>query len=333
MLIEIKCDKFKIQPKQFNSGLNLVTGSDDGGNSIGKSTFLMILDFVFGGSDYIEKSVDVHANVGEQDIYFSFKFNGQITYFCRNTLEKSFVYLCDKSYTKQQRISIEEYLTFLKKQYKLNYSQLSFRKEVSRFFRIYGRENLQEKKPLHLFHAESGQECIDSLLKLFNKYDKIYEAISQLVELEKEKNAIVQASKYNLIKSIGTREYKSNIKELEELKRNIAKILNDADAGIKDVNSTITDEILRLKQELSKLRISRSRNLHEKNKLYQCSKSKMTETQLSQLKEFFPEVNLAKIDEFEEFHENIKVILNDEIKKEIERYNYVIDELTNAIDI
>lgn len=332
MLIEIKCDQFKTQPKQFFPGLNIVVGSDDGGNSIGKSTFLMIVDFVFGGSDYIEKSTDVQANIGIHDICFAFKFDGKITYFCRNTLEKNIIYLCDELYVKKQKISIEEYLVFLKNQYKLNYCELSFRNEVSRFFRIYGRENLQEKKPLHLFHAESEQKCIDSMLKLFNKYDMIKEATTKYIELENEKKAIMQAGKYNLIKNINECEYKSNIKTLKKLKDEIAKILSDVDAGIKDVDSTITDEILRLKKDLSRLRISRSRNIHEKNKLRQCTQSKITEAQLKQLKEFFPYVDLTKIDEFEHFHENIKNILNDEIKMETDRYSLIIDELTKAID-
>lgn len=332
MLIEIKCNQFKTQPKQFFPGLNVVVGSDDGGNSIGKSTFLMIVDFVFGGSDYIEKSIDVQANVGEQDICFAFKFNEETTYFCRNTLEKNYVYICNEAYEKKQRISLDEYLSFLKNQYKLNYCGLSFRNETSRFFRIYGRENLQEKKPLHLFHAESEQKCVDSLLKLFDKYDKINEAAIQCNELENKKKAIDQAGKYNLIIKINEREYKNNLKTLKELKEKIAKILNEVDAGIKDANSTITDEILHLKQDLSRLRISRSRNIHEKNKLCQCSQSKMTEVQLQQLKEFFPNVDLTKINEYEQFHEDIKNILNDEIKKETNRYSIIIDELTSAIE-
>ena len=64
MLLEIKCDKFRIQPTPFKLGLNVIEGSDDGGNSIGKSTFLMIIDFVLGGSDYLNKSLDVHSNIG-----------------------------------------------------------------------------------------------------------------------------------------------------------------------------------------------------------------------------------------------------------------------------
>lgn len=61
MLIEIQCDKFKVggkngetrEPIHFHKGLNAIVGDDDRSNSIGKSTLLMIIDFVFGGEDYI----------------------------------------------------------------------------------------------------------------------------------------------------------------------------------------------------------------------------------------------------------------------------------------
>lgn len=60
MLKEIFCDRFisngKIrEPILFHEGLNTILGSETGSNSIGKSTFLMILDYAFGGMDYIEK--------------------------------------------------------------------------------------------------------------------------------------------------------------------------------------------------------------------------------------------------------------------------------------
>ena len=58
MLMEIRCDDFKEndnvrKPITFYKGLNVVLGNESGTNSVGKSTFLMILDFVFGGDDYI----------------------------------------------------------------------------------------------------------------------------------------------------------------------------------------------------------------------------------------------------------------------------------------
>ena len=67
MLVEVQCDKFikhgEIRkPIQFHAGLNTVIGDDNGSNSVGKSTFLMILDFVFGGKDYVNKCMDVQEN-------------------------------------------------------------------------------------------------------------------------------------------------------------------------------------------------------------------------------------------------------------------------------
>lgn len=68
VLKQIYCDKFQINgkprgPINFKEGLNVVLGGESGTNSIGKSTFLMILDFVFGGKDYVKKDTDVQKNV------------------------------------------------------------------------------------------------------------------------------------------------------------------------------------------------------------------------------------------------------------------------------
>ena len=63
MLKRIQCDEFKTfdgavrPPIEFHKGLNAVIGNESGTNSVGKSTFLMILDFVFGGDDYIRPRV------------------------------------------------------------------------------------------------------------------------------------------------------------------------------------------------------------------------------------------------------------------------------------
>ena len=69
LLKQISCDEFQIDghprgPINFKKGLNVVLGGKSGTNSIGKSTFLMILDFVFGGTDYITKDSDVQKMLG-----------------------------------------------------------------------------------------------------------------------------------------------------------------------------------------------------------------------------------------------------------------------------
>jgi len=86
MLVEIRCDKFisygeQRPPIVFHLGLNTVLGSETGSNSIGKSTFLMIIDFVFGGDDYVLKSTDVQTQVGPHSIQFAFEFNKEKYFF------------------------------------------------------------------------------------------------------------------------------------------------------------------------------------------------------------------------------------------------------------
>ena len=52
MLHEIYCEQFHQKRIVFNPGLSVVLGTNAGDNSIGKSTFLLIVDYVFGGSTY-----------------------------------------------------------------------------------------------------------------------------------------------------------------------------------------------------------------------------------------------------------------------------------------
>ena len=76
MLIEISCEKFKCkgkvrEPIKFHSGLNIIQGQDSGENSIGKSTFLLAVDFAFGGDTYAEKST-ITNKIGHHFINFCF---------------------------------------------------------------------------------------------------------------------------------------------------------------------------------------------------------------------------------------------------------------------
>ena len=93
MLYEIWSDKFRTggtegeirPPIQFHAGLNAVLDTQTRSNSIGKSTFLMVIDFVFGGSDYLESNA--HTFVGEHEIYFTFRFGDTLHRFCRKTIQ------------------------------------------------------------------------------------------------------------------------------------------------------------------------------------------------------------------------------------------------------
>ena len=85
MLHEICCDQFYQKQIVFNPGLSVVLGTNTGDNSIGKSTFLLIVDYVFGGSTYAG-ATDIIENVGPHDIYFSFVLVKKLSNFAGTAL-------------------------------------------------------------------------------------------------------------------------------------------------------------------------------------------------------------------------------------------------------
>lgn len=154
MLKEIICDKFKQKRVEFHRGLNVVLGDDQGSNSIGKSTFLMIIDFVYGGKDYITKSEDIQENVGIHTIKFCFVFDEKYYYFSRDTVNTETVNICDSNYNIQDNISVDDYTRKLRRLYCFNNKDVSFRNAVGRYARVYGKDNLNEKRPLDLVRNE-----------------------------------------------------------------------------------------------------------------------------------------------------------------------------------
>lgn len=94
MLREIFCEEFHQKKIEFSDGLNVVLGTKTADNSIGKSTFMLIVDFVFGGSTYAESS-DILNNVAPHNICFKFEFNGNFYYFSRKNTDSNTVWKCD----------------------------------------------------------------------------------------------------------------------------------------------------------------------------------------------------------------------------------------------
>ena len=68
---------------QFRSGLNVVLGEKGASNSIGKSTSLLILDFVYWGNSYAKSDAVNHLD--NHEVFFAFKFNEEVFRFSRST--------------------------------------------------------------------------------------------------------------------------------------------------------------------------------------------------------------------------------------------------------
>lgn len=147
MLERIKSAIFAQGTIDFHEGLNVVLGDNKGSNSIGKSTLLMIIDFIFGGNTYISHNTDVVTNLGHHEFGFTFKFNNIEYHFVRGTENPDVVYYSNKKYEKLDGKNVNEYTKKLKQLYGLESDQLTFRAAVNTYSRVWGKENNNVKNP------------------------------------------------------------------------------------------------------------------------------------------------------------------------------------------
>jgi len=326
MLMKIECPEFKRYgitrpPIMFDSGLNTVLGDQVGSNSIGKTTFLMIIDFAFGGNDYIDKSTDVQKQIGRHTIYFTFKFVSKLHYFSRDTFTHGRVSKCDSDYNVLEDISINEYRQFLLNKYNVNLPSLSFRDLVTRYLRIYGRDNLDEKRPLSI-RQEKQESAIAALLKLFNMYSNI-EQLRVVYKEEKDKSDTYNKSiKLGLNPDITKQKSEQNKRRIYELQAQLDLIVRDEMTSDRYFFSTLSHEnakrISTIKHELAVLRHQRTRLMSRLNLIRRNIGENKIEfkNDLFGLQTFFPSINIRKIQEIEGFHKKLANILSDEFDKE-----------------
>ncbi|EEG77484.1 DUF2326 domain-containing protein [Dethiobacter alkaliphilus] len=326
MLVEIRCDEFisygkKRPPIELHPGLNTVLGSETGSNSIGKSTFLMIVDFAFGGDDYVLKSTDVQTQVGAHIIQFAFEFNGERYFFSRETINHTFVYRCDADYNPMSEMKIDDFRNFLLEHYEIDLPLISFRGIVGRHFRIYGRENLDEKKPLHNAKQETDKAAITSLMKLFDKYASVDSLEKAYKKRKNEKDAYNKAQVFHFIPKINKRELMQNERRISELKAELAVIQEVSGDQIMGLDSEQAQVIADLKQKLTNAKRQRSRLTSQLRAIendLQFDNPRL-ESNFQELLRFFPGTNLKRIEDIEQFHHQLATVLNSEFEEAKQR--------------
>lgn len=252
MLKMISCNKFisygkTRDPIIFHKGLNTILGGANANNSIGKSTMLLVIDFVFGGYEYLNS--DAINHVGVHEIHFMFEFSKKY-YFSRDTANKSTVYKTDENFNHLEEISVEDFRKFLKEQYNLDFYLGSFRDAVGRYFRIYGKENHNEKDPLKAAPNEPTKNAIKALEKLYDSFRTLEEYQKAIDDLKAKIKASEDAKKQDVI-SYGSiknkKQYKENLKKLESLDEDLKIITESNNEDFIELNVNLADEISSIK--------------------------------------------------------------------------------------
>lgn len=332
MLKEIWSERFKKHDKPekailLKNGLNIVVGytetGEESGNSLGKSTFLHIIDYIFGGDSFLKTKS--FKNAGEHKIYYMFDFSGKKFRFCRTVSKKSVIYRCKADYTYLETdkfASLDDYKEFLATMYKLDISELSFREWISPFFKIFNKSPNFKDHPLMNSNSSSEQTEIHSLEKIFGRYS----AIKDMVEVTLKKKNITDVKKYASKRNIELKELnaisnpKDIMKEIEVLESEKQKLLEDQSVYIKELDAKTSLRLAETDSQLSLLR--RKRNIIN-SKISNLKKEISRESSPSAesfdlLKQFFPNVNLRKIEEIEKFHSSLSEILKTEYREKIE---------------
>lgn len=323
MLVEMSSSVFKEKgkvrsPIRFKKGLNVVLGKEDGENSIGKSSAMLAIDFAFGGKTYA--SSDGVKHIGHHVINFAFQFDGDVHHFFRSTAQSDKVFLCNEKYEFREEWELHQFTDWLKVKYHIDFPDLSFRTTLSSFFRIYGKDNTDERRPLRGIRGQNMQKSIDMLVKLFNRYIDIEPRKQGFDEATKKLEAYRAARKYRFVPDLvgGAKQYEENVTAIRDLEMQ----LNTLIIGQSEKHSA--EDIAKSQQKAKlmqyKLQIETDIQSAERRlKLVEMSLEYglyPTEADLSALAEFFPEVNLRKLYEVEKYHQKLAVILDKQFAEE-----------------
>lgn len=341
MLEKIKCEKFKEKSITFHQGLNVVLGDDIASNSIGKSTLLMIVDFAFGGSDYINKNKDALEVLGQHNFQLTFNFNGCRMFFIRTTENPNEVIVCnDKFIPIQKPIELKDYNALLQQKYECQIDELSFRGIVGRYFRVYGKDNLNEKAPIKYFGQEKSRDSIINLIKLFNKYNIISEYEKEIENLTAQKKILNNATQKNLIPNITKAVFNKNKEKIENLEKQLDNLKAEVITSSINIQSIVSDEILALRKKKIDLIMKQNFLKLKKNRILSDIENENINLtpELELFCSYFPDFNVEKIKEVDTFHLKLSNILKNELQtksKELQsqiiRINDDVKEIDNKI--
>lgn len=329
MLKEIYCDKFKKKLIEFHDGLNIILGDDIASNSIGKSTMLLAIDFAFGGDTYAKQD-NIIRNVKHHTLKFKFHFNNEDFYYSRSTDSQNIVTVCDKFWNKQYEIKNDEYTNLLKAKYVSSDLLLSFRELLGTYTRIYGKQNCNENHPLHIVPNEKMSLIINRILKLFEVYNQVEDQEKTINSKDEQLKAYKTASQAEIIPTLKNKKEKNDSNEkIESIKQNIKNITTQIASQSVDLKSEQLIKLDPLRSQLVQLNLLKA-NIQSQIKRLEYKKNKnknIDDTILFDLKQYFPNIELASITEINKFHQEINDILSEEINKQIEEKNIYLSEI------
>lgn len=319
MLVSIECDKFPESHRviTFSPGLNSIIGTDTGSNAIGKSTFLRIIDFVFGGDSYL-KEEEIIREVGHHDIYFSFQFDGKTPlYFCRTTSDPCNVVSLDSNRHPIEKKAVSRFQRELMDNYGTSYYGVTLSDIQDHFFRIYRKLNVLEQYPVNAKPSEQPDTTVNFLMKLFGHSDELF----NLQRAAKELHIDVSKMSNEPQKTVSLDEIEELQTTIDSLTKRLTERMQEnevAQTQLFGYNPRAMEQADKIRKELTSLSAQQSKLRSQLSAIQRSMDAQAYDTaeDFEDLQTFFPEITMKKFEAIEGFHGKIREILLGELGKE-----------------
>lgn len=319
MLKEIQCPLFNHAKISFHQGLNIILGDDDAKNSIGKSTALMVIDFVEGGDSFIKDEAGVIKALGHHHYNFFFEFSEKSYFFSRSTDASDVIHVCDINFARLQELPVEDYRRKLKELYGLTSIESSFRSIVSPFARIWKKGGLEPDQPFISALKETSGAAISRLIDLFGRTTDISAEKKVIDDQKGRKKLIADSMNAKIIPSINKTQFGVNNKTIAENALQIEQ-LKQGFSGALSAYEALFDENLRhvqqRKNELANLRSEIQTKVIRLQREIHGITPRLT-ANISLVVEYFPTVNVERLEQVAAFHQKIGNIVKKELRDEL----------------
>ncbi|KSN26263.1 DUF2326 domain-containing protein [Pseudomonas aeruginosa] len=333
MLKQIKCNLFNHKKIDFHDGLNIILGDDEAKNSIGKSSALLVIDFAMGGTSLLVDDAGVIKALGDHSYDITFEFKGEPLFVRRSTERPDIVDVCDSKHIKHDEMSLEAYREHLKRLYGLSGLESTFRSIVSPFARIWNKGESDPDHPLAGASKEKLSAGIFRLLDLFERTSDVSVERAVLQILKDKKDLMKRSMTAEIIPRITMTQYRSNQKLIKDNAQAISD-LKDNFAGAITAYEALFDEKLReIQQSKNELIKQRSLISARREKLQRdiSGLSPRLTANIALVAEFFPEADLERLQQVEQFHKKIGKLVGRELKNELEALLTQESEINGSI--
>jgi hypothetical protein len=193
--------------------------------------------------------------------------------------------------------------------------------------------NLDPSKPLHIVPSKSGEECVDNLIKTFDRYATIRDIALKLDGTEKELKAWGAAKSHRVIPLIQQNGYDENQKSIATLESELSDIRVNLARYTANVSEIVNRELLELKGQKDRILAIRltlaSRLQRVQNNLRGSSEN------FQELVRYFPAIDQDRLARVGEFHVGVARILRSELgasQTQLEEQLGAIDQELAVID-